>query len=275
MEPDGGRWAPIQTGFLLFNPSLISSRYDEVVNTIKRGQFLGTGLGGWENSGIGYFYGGATTAGVLTYTLAKNWGTTNSIWDYAKFVPDDSAGLSHLLIGQADSSEFDENGILKARKGLQESLMNDNYASDGTSYDISYPKWPFKEIQWLRWDEYNVLSRQICHPKKGHLWAVSRIRSVHFTGAFETASLIKSRKFSDNGFANDWLGGEREFSAEGAKFKDCKGIFQIIAARQLALLLRAKERTGVELQFWINQAQNNVMQYEHSELSNTGKAYSV
>jgi hypothetical protein len=236
MEP-ANQWVPIQTGFLLFNPSLISHRYEEIVSIIKRGKFGGNG---WENSGIGFFYGGATTAGVLTYMLAKDWGQ-KTIWDYARFAP-------------ADAVEV-----------LKETLLNDNFASDGTGYSVTFPDWPFTEIQWLGFDEVNVCSRSVCRPRSSPLKAVSKIRSIHFTGAFEFGSLIKSDRFKDgdSNMANKLLAGamieegNSVFPVDGGeRFADCKGLFAILFARQLTLFYRIVKRTKLELWF-LNQAEES------------------
>jgi hypothetical protein len=101
-----------------------------------------------EGTAVGNFYGGATTAGVLTYFLTKDWPKEHNIWDYIATSPDD--------------------GQVKRR------LPGDNLAVDGGSYTITFSKWPFKTIKFLSHDVWNVNPRMVRIPK---LCVVLRIRT--------------------------------------------------------------------------------------------------
>jgi hypothetical protein len=176
--------------------------------------------------------------------LAKDWGKKKiirdgppdrpEIWDYVKTEPADAV------------------------KVLKETLLNDDFASDGTGYRISFPNWPFKEIQFVASDDVNVCTRTVCRPRSSPLKAVSQIRSVHFTGAFELGSVIKSDYLQDGpqgqnqAMVNRLLGAKAtDFPTDAqGRFDDCKGIFSWLMARQLTLLFRVAKRTKLELWFW-------------------------
>merc|ERR1740127_304890 len=105
MVQRNGRFPPIQTGFLLFNPALTAQQVPEILSIYKRGQwsqemsaddkeYVPTQNGGWERSDVGSFYGGATTAGILSYYYLQHLpgaavGSTETIYDYVTFTPAD------------------------------------------------------------------------------------------------------------------------------------------------------------------------------------------
>ena len=84
MVENQGRFPPLQTGFLLFNPRHTVQHFEQVKKLIKRGDWSEEG---WENSRIGNHYGGGTTAGILNYFYlqflpGKAVKLTETVFDY-------------------------------------------------------------------------------------------------------------------------------------------------------------------------------------------------
>lgn len=89
----------LQASMMVFKPSL--SRHREMMDIWHRGDF---GSEGWDKSGIGYYYGGATVSGVLPYMFIRlhpeegmmadpcrynhNGMNETNVWEHHSQVPD-------------------------------------------------------------------------------------------------------------------------------------------------------------------------------------------
>jgi len=235
------RFPVVQSGFLLFNPAIGIKHADAIKALYIRGKFDDNG---WEGSKIGYNWGGTATAGILAYYVMghlprsqsplneKDHWTANLRW----FPPDDVKILYPKLRRQPDAKAL-------------------SLASDGAAYEIFYDRWNhsrYRGVQYLPLDEYNVLSPEICRPRRGTVTeAIMKIRTIHNTGPF---SVLRPGK--GNGLLEgDGKARLREYKQDDAHSANylveeyirqaCAPLFDFVGVRQTFLMLKAKKRTGL------------------------------
>eukprot|EP00658_Telonema_sp_P-2_P063352 TRINITY_DN5208_c0_g1_i3.p1 TRINITY_DN5208_c0_g1~~TRINITY_DN5208_c0_g1_i3.p1 ORF type:complete len:468 (+),score=121.97 TRINITY_DN5208_c0_g1_i3:118-1404(+) len=151
MMEDYNRFAPVQSGFLLFNPGKAAEHFPKIQQVILDGNWTSGGMpGGWSNSGIGLCYGGSTTAGVLAYYFFQLLPSTQmgqTLWDYISVEPA-------------------SNDPTKDRA----QLVLDQVAPDGLDWRIGLDVWnqrgPGSEwVVLLQESEHNVFTRRACTPR--------------------------------------------------------------------------------------------------------------